>query len=311
MSTSPILEPRTISNSEGLAEFNGIFNNQQAADDAALKLKVYWSKWAVAFDAQWFVPTETNAKILTGNKLAEEVEKAKFKVADAIALALDGKQVIAPVSPAVNPVNNDEAVAAFYSIFKSPQVADKELEKLITNWDKWANAFGGQWYAPEPYNAKVVAGRLIAKAMADAKSKVTKAIMQAIDGKQITPFSDPTNNNNNQPIFTVGNKLEQAKDRVQVFKDLMKIEINMNANADKLAFLYRGVQNSPYKQDIKDYPERLKAKPDRDNVVSYGETVVLKGSDKTVTFTPYPEVGKMPQIDQQGLDFLHGDIQEA
>ncbi|MBD2180391.1 hypothetical protein H6G03_04580 [Planktothrix sp. FACHB-1375] len=91
----------------------------------------------------------------------------------------------------------------------------------------------------------------------------------------------------------------------------MKIEINMGASADRLAFLYRGVQKSPYKEQIKDYPERLKAKPDGERVVSYGETVVLKGSGKTVTFSSYPEVGKLPEIDNKGLDFLHGDIQEA
>ncbi|MBD3558109.1 hypothetical protein H6S82_04475, partial [Planktothrix sp. FACHB-1355] len=311
MSASSILSPRTISNSEGLAEFNALFNNQQAADDAALKLKVYWPKWAVAFDAQWFEATEINAKILTGKKLALEVENAKFKVAAAVKMALEGQQVKAPIDLPTNPVNNDEAVAAFYSIFKSQQVADKEVEILVANWDKWAIAFGGQWYAPELFNAKVVVGRLIAKAMTDARAKVTKAIMQAIEGKQISFFAEPGTNTEDRAVPVVDNKLEKAKDRAQVFKDFMKIEINMGASADRLAFLYRGVQKSPYKEQIKDYPERLKAKPDGERVVSYGETVVLKGSGKTVTFSSYPEVGKLPEIDNKGLDFLHGDIQEA
>lgn len=302
MSTSSILEPRPISNSEGLAEFNALFDSDLAADDAALKLKVYWDRWAAAFDAQWFAPTENNAKILTGKKLAEEVEKAKFKVAYAIELALAGQQVIAPVTPPSNPVNNDEAVAAFYSIFKSQEVADKEVEKLVANWDKWAAAFGGEYYAPEIFNAKVVAGRLIAKAMAEAKSKVSNAIMQAIAGKQISSFSALPPVSASLISAIVPDKLERAKDRVQVFKDFMKIEINMGASADKLAFLYRGVQSSPYKQQLKDYPERLKAKPDGINLISNGDPML---------FTSYPEVGKMPRIEPKGLDFLHGDIKEA
>ncbi|MFB2919938.1 hypothetical protein [Aerosakkonema funiforme] len=311
MSASSILSPRTITNSEGLAEFNALFNNQQAADDAALKLKVYWDKWAVAFDAQWFEATEINAKILTGKKLAQEVENAKIKVATAVQQALEGEQVTAPIDLPTNAVNNDEAVAAFYSIFKSQQVADKEVETLVANWDKWAIAFGGRWYAPEIFNAKVVVGRLIAKAMADARSKVTKAIMEAIEGKQISLFAESATNTEDKPLPVADNKLEKAKDRAQVFKDFMKIEINMGATADRLAFLYRGVQKSPYKEQIKDYPERLKAKPDGQTIVSYGETVVLKGSDRTVTFSSYPEVGKLPEIDPKGLDFLHGDIKEA
>ncbi len=312
MSTSSILEQSTISNSEGLAEFNNFFkNNEQAADEAAIKLKAYWHKWAVAFDAQWFAPTEINAKILVGKKLAQEVENAKFKVAEIIKQALEGKQVLAPVTPPTNPVNNDDAVAAFYSIFKSQQIADKEVEKLVTHWNQWAIAFGGQWFAPANFNAQVVAGRLIAKAMNDARSKVSNAIKQAIEGKQINSFSDRELEDNHQSSPILQDKLEQAKDRLQVFKDFVKIEVNMGANANKLAFLYRGVQSSPYKQAINNYPERLIEKPDGISIVSYGETVVLKESNKTVTFSPYPEVGKMPGIDPKGLDFLHGDIKEA
>lgn len=311
MSTSPILEARIISNSEGLVEFLAFFNhNEQAADDAAVKLKVYWNRWAVAFDAQWFAPTETNAKILIGKKLAQEVENAKFKVAEAIRQALEGKPVVAPVTPSNNQVNNDDAVAAFYGIFKSPQIADKEVEKLVVNWDKWAIAFGGEWFAPANFNAQVVAGRLIAKAMNDARNKVSTVIKQAIEGRQISSFSDPNLSEDNQPPI-IQDKLSEAKDRVQIFKNFVKIEINIGANANKLAFLYRGIQSSPYKVEINNYPNRLMEKPDGINVVSYGETVVLKESNKTVTFSPYPEIGKMPAIDPKGLDFLHSDIKEA
>ncbi|AFZ11094.1 hypothetical protein Cri9333_0094 [Crinalium epipsammum PCC 9333] len=310
---SPILELRTISNNEGLAAFNALFkNNQQAADTAAAQLKTHWNKWATAFDAQWFQATEINAQILIGKKLAQELENAKIKVAVVIKKALDGQQINSPVTPPQNPVSNEDAVVAFYSIFKSQQIADKEVAKLVTNWNKWASAFGGQWLAPAPENAKILAGRIIAKAIADKKTQVNNAIQQAIVGQQINSFSDTPTNDNSTP--SNGNnsleKLELAKDRTRVYKLFMKNALNLGAANGKLVFLYQGVQKSPYKQHIKQYPERLTEKPDGANVISSGETIVLKGSNKTVTFTPYPKIGQIPSIDKS-LDFLHPDIKEA
>lgn len=301
MSTSPILEPRTISNSEGLKEFNSLFNNDAAtANDAALKVKIYWRRWANAFDAQWFEPTETNAKILIGKKLLSEVEKAKFQVAETIKLALAGEAVEALVNLPKTPVSNDEAIEAFYSIFKSREVADKEVTKLVNNWDKWAIAFGGEFFAPDDYNAQVVAGRVIAKAMNDARKKVTNAIMQAIAGKPISPFTDIENPE--IPQFPM--ELEQAKDRLQVYKDFITIALNQGANNDNLALLYQGIQNSPYKSEINDYPERLSTR-------NYQHSVAGKAVEKIENFSPYPSVGELPKIDENGLDFLHEEIQEA
>ncbi|MFB2894041.1 hypothetical protein ACE1CI_14115 [Aerosakkonemataceae cyanobacterium BLCC-F50] len=301
MSTSPILEPATISNSDGLNEFNRLFNNDvAAADDAGLKLKVYWQRWARAFDSQSFEPTENNAKILVGKKLASEIEKAKFKVAETLKLALAGETVQAPVTPPTNPVSNEEAIAAFYAIFKSQQIADKEVKKLVNNWEKWAIAFGGEFLAADDYNAKVVAGRLIAKAMNDARTKVTNAIMQAIAGNSIAPFTEiETPEINQLPM-----QLEQAKDRLQIYKNFISIGLNKGANKDNLALLYQGVQTSPYKEEIKNYPERLSTKDYRQNVGG-------KDSEKPEKFSPYPPVGELPKIDEKALKFLHEDIQEA
>ena len=300
MSTSPILEPRTISNSDGLTEFNNLFNNNAAAaDDAALKLKVYWQRWATAFDAQWFEPTENNAKILIGKKLLSEIEKAKFKIAETIKLALAGETVEAPVNLPKNPVSNDEAIAAFYSIFKSRQVAEQEIKNLVNYWENWAIAFGGEFLAADDYNAQVVAGRLIAKAIDDARKRVTNAIMQAIAGKQISPFTEIENPEINQlPL-----ELEKAKDRLQIYKDFITIALNQGASNDNLALLYQGLETSPYKSQIKDYPERLSTK---DYQQAGGGD-----SEKSEKFIPYPSVGNLPEIDEKGLDFLHEDIQEA
>lgn len=301
MSTSPILEPRTISNSDGLNEFNRLFNNDSAkADDAALKLKVYWQKWATAFDAQSFEPTENNAKILIGKKLTLEVEKAKFKVAEILKLALAGETVQAPITPAKTPVSNDEAVAAFYAIFKSQEVADKEVAKLVNNWEKWAIAFGGEFLAADDYNAKVVAGRLIAKAMNDARIKVTNAIMQAIAGEQISSFTEIEN----PGINLLPLEFEQAKDRLKVYKKILSTALNKGSKDEHLALLYQGVQSSPYKEEIKIYPKRLSNK-------DYHKPGEEKEFETLENFSPYPQVGELPKIDEKGLDFLHKDIQEA
>ncbi|MBT9586713.1 hypothetical protein IV102_25445 [bacterium] len=64
--------------------------------------------------------------------------------------------------------------------------------------------------------------------------------------------------------------------------------------ADHLAFLDRGIDNSPLKDQIAHYPSRLHSmRPDA-------------GPGPT-----FPELGQMPDIDPHGLDFLHADISHA
>ncbi|MBD2484688.1 hypothetical protein [Planktothrix sp. FACHB-1365] len=85
--------------------------------------------------------------------------------------------------------------------------------------------------------------------------------------------------------------LEEAKNRKQVFDKFLQIEKKIGANADKLAFLDRGIEQSKYKNSIPNYPQTLKRKP--------------------LQYTSYPVFGKIPYIDEQGLDFLHPQIEEA
>lgn len=87
------------------------------------------------------------------------------------------------------------------------------------------------------------------------------------------------------------NILEQAKNRDEVFKKFLQMEHNQGANSNHLAFLDRGIENSPYQTEVAHYPLYLKQKPLR--------------------FSPYPKRGKIPDIDPDGLDFLHEEIQEA
>ena len=100
--------------------------------------------------------------------------------------------------------------------------------------------------------------------------------------------------------------LELAKDRARIFKNYLQIEIDAKANSEKLAFLDRGIQNSPYQKEITNYPEYLKQKPDGLKVISY-----IPEPNNRLTLTAFPSRGELPQIDPQALNFLHEDIKQA
>lgn len=106
----------------------------------------------------------------------------------------------------------------------------------------------------------------------------------------------------------VGFILAYAKDRQQIYNEFLQQEAGYDAN--KLAFLDRGIQNSPYYDDVKDYPIRLQQKPDGTQLASLGAQVTLTGTNTVITFGTYPTVGSRPQIDN-GLEFLHSDIKNA
>ena len=100
--------------------------------------------------------------------------------------------------------------------------------------------------------------------------------------------------------------LELAKDRARIFKNYLQIEIDLKANSEKLAFLDRGIQNSPYQKEITNYPDYLKQKPDGLKVISY-----ISEPNNRLKFTAFPSLGELPQIDPQALNFLHEDIKQA
>ena len=100
--------------------------------------------------------------------------------------------------------------------------------------------------------------------------------------------------------------LELAKDRSRIFKKYLQTEIDVNANSEKLAFLDRGIQNSPYEKEIKNYPDYLKQKPDGLKVISY-----IPAANNPLKVSPFPSLGELPQIYPQALNFLHQDIKQA
>ena len=101
---------------------------------------------------------------------------------------------------------------------------------------------------------------------------------------------------------TTNCKLGHECDRQQLFQQFLAQEEGFNA--EKLAILDRGIQNSPYAEQIVAFPDRLKETPNGNDLVS---------SPLSDAWTPqsYPPLGQQPVIDESGLAFLHPDIQQA
>lgn len=104
------------------------------------------------------------------------------------------------------------------------------------------------------------------------------------------------------------NELSQALDVLsvpEIDKERMYRNFLKAANGgfqDNPVLLYQGIQTSPYKEQINDYPSRLKEKFDGENFVNDTD------DDR---FNSYPVVGQIPKIEDDSLQFLHEDIKEA
>ncbi|MGF1496278.1 MAG: S-layer homology domain-containing protein [Elainellaceae cyanobacterium] len=104
-------------------------------------------------------------------------------------------------------------------------------------------------------------------------------------------------------------KLEQARDRQRIFQEYLDQERGFSAG--NLAFLDRGIKQSPYRGELTAFPDRLKEKPDGQEVISLGKTLTPAGGGAPIEFRPYPKRGELPIINEGTLDFLHPDIQQA
>lgn len=103
--------------------------------------------------------------------------------------------------------------------------------------------------------------------------------------------------------------LTTARDRSQVFQEFLRQEAGFSAA--RLAFLDRGVDDSPYRDEIPTYPDSFTLVPDVRSIRSLGDRVVPRRQKQAVPYRPFPGLGELPQIDSQGLDFLHPDIPQA
>ncbi|NEP10478.1 MAG: peptidoglycan-binding protein [Symploca sp. SIO2C1] len=92
-----------------------------------------------------------------------------------------------------------------------------------------------------------------------------------------------------------------TNEKQQIYQDF--ITAAAGGLEDYPQLMYMGVETCPYKQTIKDYPNYLSIKPDGKNLVSVPKA--------DATFSPYPQIGQVPEIDEQGLKFLDQYITEA
>jgi peptidoglycan hydrolase-like protein with peptidoglycan-binding domain len=91
------------------------------------------------------------------------------------------------------------------------------------------------------------------------------------------------------------------KNKEAIYQTFLKESVK--GTVDEPALFYKGIDTSVYKTQLKDYATRLMQKPD-------GKTLVSVTKD-TTHFQPFPPVGQLPNIDDQGLSFLHPEITEA
>lgn len=87
--------------------------------------------------------------------------------------------------------------------------------------------------------------------------------------------------------------LNLARDVNLIYNQFLQLEEGFNGT--KLAFLDKGIKNSPYQSEVEKYPERLTRSPKLEVVAAQS----------------YPNIGERPEIDEQGLEFLHPDIKQA
>ncbi|AVH68503.1 hypothetical protein [Nostoc sp. 'Peltigera membranacea cyanobiont' N6] len=107
--------------------------------------------------------------------------------------------------------------------------------------------------------------------------------------------------------------LDQAKDNSFILSKLKNIQDNTSILFNPgvtVAFLTRTTSNSPVKDHINNYPTYLEHKPDGTSIISYGDSFTLS-TGATISFSDYPNLGKVPNIDISGLDFLSSNISHA
>ncbi|MEH1903580.1 MAG: hypothetical protein V7L04_19765 [Nostoc sp.] len=84
----------------------------------------------------------------------------------------------------------------------------------------------------------------------------------------------------------------------------------VNGNTPASAFVARTIDKSPFQKFINDYPTYLEQKPDETSIVSYGDSFTLS-TGATISFSDYPNLKDVPNIDTSGLDFLSSNISHA
>ena len=93
--------------------------------------------------------------------------------------------------------------------------------------------------------------------------------------------------------------ISTAQNKEKVLEYFLLSEVN--CHEENLRIRDSKIDNSPNKHAVEFYPNFLVQKPDNIELVAIDQE----------EFKPYPDRGKLPKIDDNGLDFLHPDITEA
>lgn len=113
--------------------------------------------------------------------------------------------------------------------------------------------------------------------------------MENINVQILNMVAEFFNNFGQKEAFT----LLLAMDREKIYNDFLKAEAGFNSY--KLAILDKGIKNSPYQNQVENYPEYLTILP----------SLAIPGAKA------FPNVGEFPDIDEQALHFIHPDIKQA
>lgn len=98
-------------------------------------------------------------------------------------------------------------------------------------------------------------------------------------------------------------------DRTDFYSVYLAQEVGFDA--DRLAFLDRGIENSPFQTEIPTYADRLAASvPPLDLPLGMMSARPLDPLPPG-QWHPYPDRGQLPILQEDSLDFLHPDIQHA
>jgi hypothetical protein len=88
-----------------------------------------------------------------------------------------------------------------------------------------------------------------------------------------------------------------------IFQTFLRQEAGFDES--RLAFLDRGIHNSPYRSHISDYAQRLQQP---EGVVILPSRQAMSAANVASYFTPYPQRGELFFVDEGGLEFLPADI---
>ena len=206
-----------------------------------------------------------------------------------------GEKTLGEINDAVSDIDGQAALIAFASSSSPLDMAGLNKQPLLCQAIQRRLRGLGLYPGGKLIDGDFGSGSQ--KALTDFCNAVGVAISTAL---QFTPIM--ANKLLNTPQIT--SVLKQAKDTSLISKKYLEYERSIGANDANLnlGFLDMGPQHSPFYKDIHQGKEFLAA------TKSVG---IKSSSPATLSFSPYPNVGKLPTIVASSLGFLNAAITEA